>query len=239
MKKVLSILLVVFTLGMLTSCSNDDENNYYVNVGGFTMVNAYTGDDAVQYFANGNPLQGYSTPLVYKNIGFAKLYSGNRSILIRGMRSNERIAASNLRVDNNRFYSSFIGGTKENTIHFTTEDRVTEVSPLDATNLCGVRFFNLSADAGKFSLKFDEEAVKPVFKDRVADSQATAPKSQVFVPVEAKTYKLSILDQNNTVIATKEGVTLAKGASYSILLIGTKTLVNKEYYIGVLKQPVN
>ncbi|MDR0228107.1 MAG: DUF4397 domain-containing protein [Flavobacteriaceae bacterium] len=239
MKKVLSILLVVFTLGMITSCSNDDGNEYYVNAGGFTMVNAYTGDDAVQYFANGRPIQNYYTPLTYKAYGYINLYSGNRNILIRGMRANERIAASDLRVENNRFYTSFVGGTKENTIHFITQDRVTEVNPLDATNLCGVRFFNLSADEGKFSLQFDEEAIQPAFKDRVADSQASVSKSQVFVPVEAKTYKLSVLDQNNVVIATRNNVQLNERVSYSIMLIGTKTSANKGYYIGVIKQPVN
>ena len=239
MKRVLSLLVVLFLSFTVFSCSSDDD---YIDLsehaGGFTMVNAFESDDAVFYVADGRPVQSPYYPLPYRGVGYVNLWQGNRLINVYGINKTKPIAATNKKITSGQFYTSFIGGDESNVIHFITDDSVKKVTPLNEGKQSGVRFFNLSSDNVVATVQFNDKTVIKEFENRVQDSETTAVQTQDFNALDSNTYVITVKDKDGKVLAIREDVVFKPSQFYSIILIGAKDNVKKPYYIGVINQAV-
>lgn len=240
MKKVLSTLSILFLLVFTGSCNSDDDSYYPIdNVGGFTMVNAYEGSDYVRYILDGRAVQSPYQPLFYRNYGYINLWQGTRAIAIVNNLSENPIVTETLQIANNQYYTSFIAGkTEKEAIHFVTEDNKLTLEKEEPMADAGVRFFNLSSDKLEVSVKFNDKDDVEEFVNREQDSKQTVEKNQKFIRVTPQTYKVSIVDSNGNVLASRDGVELDKGAYYTITFVGAKDNQDKSYYIGVIRQSV-
>lgn len=239
MKRVLSLLVVLFLSFTVFSCSSDDD---YIDLsehaGGFTMVNAFESDDAVFYVADGRPVQSPYYPLPYRGVGYVNLWQGNRLINVYGINKTKPIAVTTKKITSGQFYTSFIGGDESNVIHFITDDSVKKVSPLNESKQSGVRFFNLSSDNVVATVQFNDKTVIKEFENRVQDSETTAVQTQDFNALDSNTYVITVKDKDGKVLAIREDVVFKPSQFYSIILIGAKDNVKKPYYIGVINQAV-
>ncbi|MCC9043248.1 hypothetical protein LNQ81_11260 [Myroides sp. M-43] len=239
MKKIFSLLSTAFLSVLLFSCSTDDNYDDLSNlVGGFTMVNAYESDAAVLYVADGRPVQNPYYPLFYQSVGYVNLWQGIRNIDVLGSISNKRLTSNIQKIESQKFYTSFIGGSSKKVIHFITEDQIKKINPLNGTKQSGVRFFNLSSDDVTATVEFDDKILVKEFEARVQDDEKTAIKTQEFSTVESKTYMISIKDKEGKVLVTRDKVIFNPSQYYSIILIGSKDNKEKPYYIGIINQAV-
>ena len=235
MKKVLVLFGLVLSLFLLTSCSTDDNSGWKpYPVGGLTMVNGYAGSEAVWYIANGRFVQPPYQGLAYKGYGYIGLYTGNRSLDIITNTNEKIVTNANLQVVEDHLYTSFIGGaSKENLIHFITDDQRIKLGE-EGNNLTnsGLRFFNLTGEDLAVNVKLDDEVV---FKDRNSETPASAKNNEQFIAQTSKTYTVSVLDKNGKELAKREQITLDKGRYFSLILVGSNN-AEKPYYIGLVKQ---
>jgi len=240
MKRALNFLPILFLSLFLFSCSSDDNYIDVSNqVGGFTMVNAFEGDDAIIYAADGRAIQNPYYPLPYRSIGYINLWSGNRIIDIHGFREPKVLATKMQKVTSKQFYTSFIGGGVGKPIHFITEDVVNKINPRDDAKQSGIRFFNLSSDEVVATVEFNGKALVKEFENRIQDSETTVVNTQRFNVIDSNTYTISIKDKEGKVIVTRNDVVLKPAQFYSIMLTGSKDNTKKPYYIGVVNQLVN
>lgn len=240
MKRVFNFLPILFLSLFLFSCSSDDN---YVDVsnqvGGFTMVNAFEGDDAIIYAADGRAIQNPYYPLPYRSIGYINLWSGNRIIDVHGFREPKVLATKIQKVVPQQFYTSFMGGGAGKPIHFITEDVRNKVNPLNETKQSGIRFFNLSSDDVVATVEFNDKVLVKDLENRVQDNETTAVNTQRFNTIDSNTYTISIKDKDSKVLVTRSEVVLKPSQFYTIMLTGSKDNTKKPYYIGVVNQLVN
>ncbi|MDR0195446.1 MAG: DUF4397 domain-containing protein [Myroides sp.] len=239
MKRVLSFLPILFLSLFLFSCSSDDNYIDVSNqVGGFTMVNAYEGSDAVIYAADGRAIQNPYYPMIYRSVGYINLWSGTRFIEVFGFGESRVLANKTQKILPQQFYTSFIGGGKSKPIHFITEDVVDKINPREDAKQSGIRFFNLSSDEVVATVEFNGKALVKEFENRVQDNETTVVNTQRFNVVDSNTYTISIKDKDGKEIVKRENIVLEPSKFYSIMLTGSKNNANKPYYVGVVNQLV-
>lgn len=237
MKKVFYFMTIITAFLFLGSCNSDDNNDLYYPVGGFTMVNAYTGSEAIYYSVDGRPVQSIVAPLTYQKFGYINLWQGKRSISISD-RVNV-LANVEQAIVENVFYTSFMGGSEKNKTHFITEDRITSIVPDKENGLAAFRFFNLSGDDVEVSLQFNDEVLRPEFQNRKMDTEETSKQTQTFITIPGKEYTLKVVNKEGEVLVEKKNVKILNKGFYTAMLIGSKENGNKPYYLGILEQPVN
>lgn len=234
MKKTLVLFGLVFSFFLMTSCNTDDSNWEPSPSGGFTMVNGYAGSDAIWYIANGRFVQSPNRGLLYKGYDNVGLYIGNRSLDIINKQNEKIVANAKLQVEDNHLYTSFVGGnSKENLIHFITEDQRIQLGE-DGNNLThsGLRFFNLTGEDLAVNVTLDDNLI---FRDRNTETAVSAKENEAFIAQTSKTYSVSVQDKSGKEIAKRENVILEKGRYFSLILVGSNATENP-YYIGLVKQ---
>ncbi|MHC5202499.1 hypothetical protein [Myroides sp. LJL119] len=240
MKKIFSLLTVALLSFSIFSCSSDDN---YIDLsdhaGGFTMVNAYEGDQAIFYVADGRPIQNPYYPIPYRGVNYVNLWQGNRFIKAYGIGESEPIFSSEQDIVSGQYYTSFVAGTKQKPIYFITQDLAKKATPLDQTKQSGVRLFNLSSDDLIITVEFNNDLLVKDFENRPQDNLATVQTSEQFVAIDSNTYTISIKDKAGNVLASREGVDFSPSYFYSIILIGNKSNSQTPYYIGIINQAVN
>lgn len=239
MKKLMYLGLAVVSAFFLTSCLDDNSNeDFYIPTGGLTMVNGYAENDPLLFYIDGKAVQDPHFPLTFRHIEFARLYTGKRQVQARAYEETELLMDTIADIQNNKFYSVFIGGNKERKTYFFTNDLVTDsVSKQSSQPL--LRFFNLSPDNKVVSLQVNDDSGEILFADRAMDNQESAVAHQSFSPKGQNLKAVKVLDENGNVLAIREDITLEKGKAYTFIFIGTNESTDKGYYIGLLNQAIN
>lgn len=239
MKRVFSFLSALVLSATLFSCSNDDNYADVSNlVGGYTMVNGYESDAAVVFGADGRAIQNPYYPLPYQTVGYANLWQGTRLLTVNNAYSLKEISNQTKKIENQQFYTSFVGGNAKKVVNFITDDKVARATPLNEVKQAGVRFFNLSSDEVIATVQFNEKPLLKEFVNREQDSEITAIVTQEFKGIEANTYSISVTDKQGKVLATRDNVILKPSQFYSLILIGSKDNKDKPYHIGLINQAV-
>ena len=234
MKRVVKVFGVILSLFLVMSCSTDDNRGWRpYPVGGLTMVNGYSGSEAVWYIANGRFVQPPYQGLQYKGYNYVGLYTGNRSLDIINNQNERLVNNAQLHVKDGQLYTSFVGGkSKENLIHFITEDQRITLGEEGNLTQSGLRFFNLTGEDLAVDVKLEDALV---FQNRNTETTSSAKENEVFIAQPSKNYTVTIQDKNGNEIAKREQVALEKGRYFSLILVGSST-AEKPYYIGLVKQ---
>lgn len=234
MKRVVAVFGLILSLFVVMSCSNDDNRGWRpYPVGGLTMVNGYSGSEAVWYLANGRFVQPPYQGLQYKGYNYVGLYTGNRSLDIINNQNERLVANAQLHVKEGQLYTSFVGGkSKENTLHFITTDQRITLGEEGNLTQSGLRFFNLTGEDLAVNVKLDDTVV---FSDRNTETPTSAKEHEAFIAQPSNVYTVTIQDKNGKEIAKREQIALEKGRYFSLILVGSSA-AEKPYYIGLVKQ---
>lgn len=111
MKRIVFAFGLLLSLFLVTGCNSDDGNHWdNYPIGGLTMVNGYTGVNAVWYAVDGRLVQPPYYGITYKHYDFTRLYQGNRTIEVLANRLDPIVTSTRLQVKDNQLYTSFVGG---------------------------------------------------------------------------------------------------------------------------------
>jgi len=234
MKRVFVLFGLILSLFVVTSCSTDDNSGWKpYPVGGLTMVNGYGGSEAVWYLANGRFVQPPYQGLMYKGYDYIGLYTGNRSLDIVTNQNERIVSNAGIQVVDGQLYTSFVGGkSKDNVIHFITNDQRIVLGEEGNLTYSGLRFFNLTGEDLAVNVKLDDEVV---FANRNTETEASAKENEKFIAHASKTYTVSVQDKEGKEIAKRDQLILEKGRYFSLILVGSNS-AEKPYYIGLVKQ---
>lgn len=234
MKRAIAVFGLILSLFVVMGCSNDDNSGWQpYPVGGLTMVNGYSGSEAVWYLANGRFVQPPYQGLQYKGYNYVGLYTGNRLLDVINNHNERLVNNAQLYVKDGQLYTSFIGGkSKENVLHFITEDQRIILGEEGNLTQSGLRFFNLTGDDLAVNVKLDDTLV---FSDRNTETPTSAKEHEAFIAQTSKVYTVTIQDKNGKEIAKREQIVLEKGRYFSLILVGSSDTENP-YYIGLVKQ---
>ncbi|WHT38094.1 hypothetical protein QNH98_13520 [Myroides sp. mNGS23_01] len=234
MKRVFVLFGLILSLFVVTSCSTDDNSGWKpYPVGGLTMVNGYGGSEAIWYIANGRLVQPPYQGLIYKGYDYIGLYTGNRSLDIITNQNEKIVDNARVQVMDGQGYTSFVGGkSKDNVIHFITNDQRITLGEEGNLAHSGLRFFNLTGEDLAVNVKLDDEVV---FANRNTETEASAKENEKFIAHASKTYTVSVQDKDGKEIAKRNQLILEKGRYFSLILVGSNS-AEKPYYIGLVKQ---
>ncbi len=233
MKKLFVVFGFVFSLFLLTSCTNDDGGSREpYPIGGITMVNGYAGSPAVWYVVDGRLVQAPYYGLAFKKYDFTRLFVGNRLIEVKANQKEQLVENTRLQVKDNQSYTSFVGGNaKDNAIHFITEDHAISLGEQGNIENAGIRFFNLTGEDLAVDVKLDDQII---FANRNSETELSAKENEKFIAQLGKSYTLTVQDKNGKEIVKRERVLLEKGRYFSLILVGSSS-VNEPYYLGIVK----
>ncbi|MGG5506178.1 MULTISPECIES: DUF4397 domain-containing protein [unclassified Myroides] len=230
MRRIIVLFGLLLSVLFIQGCSLDD-NSSDVNdrVGGLTMVNGFSGANAVWYAADGRLIQPPYQGLGYKRYDFVRLYTGDRTLEVLTNQQESLDARIKLQVKDNQYYTSFIGGgSKANVIHFITEDQPLQL----AEGQTGIRFFNLTGEDLPVQVRLNEQLI---FENRNSETEVSAKENERFIIQSSNTYTLTIEDKEGKSITKREQITLEKGSYYSFILTGSHN-AQTPYYLGVVRQ---
>ncbi|WP_410881130.1 hypothetical protein [Myroides sp. DW712] len=234
MKRIVKVFGLILSLFLVMSCSTDDNRGWRpYPVGGLTMVNGYSGSEAVWYIANGRFVQPPYQGLQYKGYNYVGLYTGNRSLDIINNQNERLVNNAQLHVKEGQLYTSFVGGkSKENMLHFITTDQRIILGEEGNLTQSGLRFFNLTGEDLAVNVKLDDTVV---FSDRNTETPTSAKEHEAFIAQPSNVYTVSIQDKNGKEIVKRDQIALEKGRYFSLILVGSNA-ADTPYYIGVVKQ---
>jgi len=225
-----ALICLTFSSILFSGCLKDDDIEP-TPLAGFTMINGYSDDLGVVYYADRQAI----LPLEYKSFSGVSLITGNRNIIVKEYNSAKVLSDTSFAAQDSTFYSSFIFGTTDKPMHIITEDKA-----IQSLENAGIRFFNLSSGVtSRVSLQIGDETIQPSFKDRAVETKTSALANQGFISQSDGTFTLTIKDEAGATIATKESVKLDAKRYYSIILIGQKDNAETPLYIGIVNQAAN
>lgn len=233
MRKLFVVFGFVFSLFLLTSCSNDDGGSReHYPIGGITMVNGYAGSPAIWYVVDGRLVQAPYYGLAFKKYDFTRLFIGNRLLEIKTNHNEQIVEKTRLQVKDNQSYTSFVGGnSKDNAIHFITEDQAISLGEPGKIENAGIRFFNLTGEDLVVDVKLDDQII---FANRNSETALSAKENEKFIPQLGKSYTLTVQDKNGNELVKREHVVLEKGRYFSLILVGSSS-ASIPYYLGLVK----
>jgi len=207
------LLLCVVTIGALSSCSLDSENNY-VNppqpeAAYGIIANASPASGDLFFFADANKIN--DNPLTYTAAaGYYNFSLGNRILSVKNA-SGTTLATKAITLTRGKSFTAFAVNTFSNIEIVTYQDTI--ASP--TLNKAYVRFINLSPDANSINITGTTQTFAPA----LAFKQATE-----FIAVTPGNYDLTYKDtQTQDTLVRDTAVPLNAGKIYTIYTKGFKT----------------
>lgn len=234
MKRLILLFGVLLSVLFVQGCSLDDNSSdVSYQVGGLTMVNGFSGANAVWYAADGRLIQPPYQGLGYQRYDFVRLYTGNRTLEVLTNKQESLDARVKFQVKDNQYYTSFVGGgSKVNVIHFVTEDLPLKLAETQGNGQVGIRFFNLTGEDLPVQVKLNDQLI---FENRNSETATSAKENQRFIIQSSNTYTVTIEDKDSKSITKREQIVLEKGNHYSFILTGSSN-AQTPYYLGVVRQ---
>lgn len=233
------ILLPLALLVLSMSSCLKDNDVAPIPLAGFSMINAYPDAEAVVYFADQNAIRHPNSPsLLYRHQHpvIEKLFTGNRKISVIDVnRPDETLIDTTFTAKDSTFYSAFLYGIEDQVKQIITTDKAVDNINQDES---AIRFFNLATGAGAVSVEIDGEAI-PAFGDRTIETGTSAEDNQQFMVYKSGTFTITVKDENNNVLISRESVDLNPRTYHSLILVGIKGDSESPLYIGKTEHAAN
>lgn len=202
-----------------TACKKDFGNNNTPAIAALSVVNAYAGTDALDFYIGSQKVN--NTGLAFgQKLDYLQAYEGSRTTDVTLVGSPTSLLSKSINLKGGVYHSLYIiGNTKETMEYLLLEDN--DIPP--ANTKAKIRFINLSPDAASLSLELTGDTTK--FDDKAYKAYTS------FKPVSAAKVSFVLKDKaTNTVKATLNDVTLDNGKTYTIWskgLANANTELNK------------
>ncbi len=214
---------------VLSGCLKDNDGVTEYPVAGLYLYNAYTGSSGLAVRLGQNVVRDVYNPLVYKNAAYVNAYSGNRNLIFY-TNSNNSLVDTTVTLQQGVYYTAYAYGVEDSPKLVMTKDVTIEEL---GENASAVRFFNLAAGTGAVSLTIGDED-SPSFVNRPTETQESTTANEAFEATMGGNYVLQVSNAAGETIARREGVTLANGKYYSIILVGISGDTNMPLNIEVM-----
>jgi len=208
------LLLCVGMVGILSSCSLDDDSNNYVNypepeVAYGIIANASPASGDLFFFADTNRVN--DTPLAFTNaLGYYNFALGNRVLSVKNSAGNT-LATQNITLERGDAFSAFAVNTFDDLEIVVYRDSIASANAGKAY----VRFINLSPDADPISVS----GTTQTFAASLAFKQATP-----FTEVTPGSYDFTYKDiATQDTLAQDSAVAFRAGRIYTIYTKGFTT----------------
>jgi len=202
---VAGLLLLSFS-----SCLKDNNNYYNPPVGYLNVVQASPDEPQLNFFLNNNQVNNW--PFQFGDYtGYIRAYTGTRTANFDNAATMGQLLSGSVVINQNQYYSLFLANTSASPQYLLLTDTLNQ----PASGQAGVRFINLSPDAGAVDFSVQGSSTNINNRGFLGHS--------VFVPVAAGTYSLQVKTTGtSTVLASSTGVNLSAGALYTVWLQGLK-----------------
>ncbi|GGH27008.1 DUF4397 domain-containing protein [Sphingobacterium alkalisoli] len=224
-------LLFTIVLGtiIMSSCLKDKDYEPVPHAV-FTMVNGYTEDTKLAYYADNNRIPLPFGFLQYQEMErYRNLFVGNRRIRIVD-ESQKTIIDTNYTFKDSTSYTSFVFGNDEATEHIITEDQSVE----DLGDETAVRFLHLSTIADEVSVYIGSDS-EPVFAGRTTESASSPEENHLFVANTSGKQNIVVKNTDGTTIIERE-YDFKPGRYLSIILVGERDNTETPLYLGIAEQ---
>ncbi|TJZ62852.1 DUF4397 domain-containing protein [Sphingobacterium olei] len=195
-----------------------------------TMVNGYTEETGLAYFADNNRIPIPSGFLPYKGLErYRNLFVGNRRIRIVD-KTQKAIIDTNYTFKDSTSYTSFVFGNAEATKHIITKDQSVD----DLGNNAAVRFLHLSNITDEVSVYIGSDS-EPIFTDRVTESATSPEENHLFIAKTTGKQNIVVKNTAGTTIIERE-YDFKPGRYVSITLIGERDNTETPLYLAIAEQ---
>lgn len=205
-----NVLLLVFSLGMMTSC-NDDDDYYYVTVeNSFGLIaNASPSSGDLYFYADDNQIN--TIALNYADVqGYYRFYDGLRTFSVRDTNGNI-LDTEQREVKDGDFFSLFAVNTFDQLELVAFDDNLDPPGFYQA----GIRLINLSPDAPEINLYLDGQLITSNIPFKTASA---------FTNVEDEEYDIEIKEsETGKTLYQKSSVPFYPNRIYTLY---TKGFVN-------------
>lgn len=202
---ILSLILLVSSLLVFTSCDKDDD----VTTGNVLVTHASPDAPGVDLLIDNEKVN--SSPLTFpNNTGYLDVETGTRNVKVNVAGTSTSVINADIMVDENAYYSIFAVDSVASITAIAFEDDLTA----PASGKAHVRFIHLSPDAPAVDVAVASSGAV-VFGD-VVFKEGTA-----FTPLDAGTYNLDVrVAGTSTVALVLPPITLSAGKIYTVFAKG-------------------
>lgn len=218
--RALSILLGVVTAGIMVSSCNklDDGDDGQAAVSGLMGFNLASDQQAIIMALNGNTIS--NAPLAYGNYTgtYVAVYSGNRNIRSFNSTSGAELVSTDVILDTNKYYSSFLLGVNNSYSHLIVHDDFEGMS--STTGKAYFRYIQSIPGANPVNVVMSSGGTE------LLNDQASFGSITDFASADPGTLDITL--SNGTNIDTSRSINLEAKKVYTILLMGHPDATNQE-----------
>lgn len=223
-------------IGLMAGCIDDDQEVEPENRSGLTVVNSFIEAQAAVHRVDiGRGLQQIGAPLQYGASTFFAIPSRDdcRLEVVPVDDVAVKLADTTVTFAVNRFYSSFVFGTRSAPRYFLTDDRLPEGTENPAS-VAGLRFYNLANTAHRVTLHISSQEPLEAFRNRPTETGTSGRAAEQFIlTTDTGTHVLSVVDEAGNQLVRRTGVALDPGDYLTVFLTGDDG--ENFYYIGVIR----
>src|SRR6185437_3675168 len=206
---------------LFSSCLKDNNNYYNPPVGYLNVVQASSDEPALNFYLNNN-LANIRPFQLGDFTCYFRAYTGTRTANFDNAFTMGQVLSDTVHINQNQYYSLFLANTSAHPQYLWLTDTIKQ----PASGQAGIRFINLSPDAGAvdFSLQGANTSI---------DNRSFLGHSG-FVPVAAGSYTIQVKKAGtNTVLASMNAANLFAGGVYTVWLQGLSAGTSASDKLGV------
>lgn len=205
------VMLAGASVLFFSACVKTDNRDLYnPAVGYMNVVQASPDEPALNFYLNNN--LATNPPLNFGDYTlYFQAYTGMQNAVFSNASTAAQVVSQGVTIKQNQYYSLFLTNTTASPQYLYLTDTLNK----PATGQAGIRFINLSPDAG--AVDFSAVSGKTTVGNEGFQGYSG------FIGLAGGTYSLQVMQTGtNTVLASLSGVTLLNGGLYTIWLQGLK-----------------
>lgn len=222
LKKYGAFLFGAVLVFSLTSCNNDDDDDYVAPpVAYVSLYHASPNASGLNIIVDNRQINSY--PFSYsQNTGYRRFYTGARDLKFTPYNANNSVVDTTTTFEPGRAYSVFITGSYPSIEALILEDN----SDQPAAGSAKLRIVHLSPDAPALDIfaQSDEAAL--------VEAQDYKSASE-FLEVDAGLYDFDVKDQEGNTLLNVDDISISSGIYYTLVVKGFSTPPNgNENYLS-------
>ena len=217
-KTCLLFLLFAVLISSFNSCAKGEESS--VNVISLSVIHASPGLPAIDFYYNGDRINGDSIIAYGDTIPNKFFNSGTASVVVKKYISSTTYISTSIEFESEKNYSFFIAGKPNEVTYLLTNDDLSA----PASGKAKLRFINLSPDAPDLSFKMDS--------GNLFGSMAFKSYSE-FSLVDPGVHVISIHNSASGAKLAEQNLTIEAGKVYTVWAKGLSTTTESDLVLSM------
>jgi hypothetical protein len=204
---LLGVCLLLVSVGLLSSCKKNLENNSNIPVAALMAFNLTPDNAALGLALSGNLLTNNALGYTNYTGGYLNIYPGERAVQAFDQVKDSTLVTSGFNFEANKYYSLFVVGNKGNYKNLVVHDSIDSLA--SSTGKAYVRYVNAVPDSSVMNVSIDGSVDNPASKFATVSD---------FTAVNPGDVKISITGNNE--ISANRTISFESGKIYTVLLVG-------------------